>query len=579
MSRGRAARDAAPATPAPSGGAVSGVLALAAVIYGVIAALRQAWLCDDAFISFRYAENLTNGLGLVYNAGERVEGYSNFLWTLWVALGMRVGVSPERWSVAWGIACYAATIAILALEHRRARSRGAPVGPFPLAAAGAALLPDWNQFATSGLETSAFTMLAVLGWALATRDELGRRGAAAAGLVFALAAMTRPDGLGLAAIAFAFTALLRPPRLGSALAFAGLFALAFVPYAIWKVAYYGDFFPNTYYAKSASLAWYEQGWRYVSVFFHRYPLLALAAPVAAIAAVLARRGRRQGDSGLGAVALAAMLALGYTFYVLRVGGDFMFARLLIPVAPFYLVLLERGIGGLCGPRAALSSALSIVVVAALVIAPAPLEDRDEYHGIVDEHRVYPAEAVARARTEGEILRRYFDGLEIRMAYVGSQAALVYYARPAVAIESETGLTDRTIARQPLVVRGRVGHEKVASTRYLIDERRVHLVVHRFPGQILGLDDVIPLVPVAFDSVPGRIVRWDPAVMEEWARRGVVFPEFGQWLEEYAREVERLPDAYAAEAYARLVRFYFGHVSDPEREAPFKARIARIPSGG
>ena len=41
---------------------------------------------DDAFISFRYAENLANGQGLVFNPGERVEGYSNPLWTVLFAV-------------------------------------------------------------------------------------------------------------------------------------------------------------------------------------------------------------------------------------------------------------------------------------------------------------------------------------------------------------------------------------------------------------------------------------------------------------------------------------------------------------
>ena len=39
----------------------------------------RRWVCDDAFISFRHAEHLANGLGLVYNPGEYVEGYTNFL--------------------------------------------------------------------------------------------------------------------------------------------------------------------------------------------------------------------------------------------------------------------------------------------------------------------------------------------------------------------------------------------------------------------------------------------------------------------------------------------------------------------
>ncbi len=213
-----------------------------------------------------------------------------------------------------------------------------------------------------------------------------------------------------------------------------------------------------------------------------------------------------------------------------------------------------------------------------MLVPSTLRDRREVAGIVDEALVYPREAIEVAHEEGETLRRYFDGLPIRMAYVGSQAALVYYAKPSVAIESETGLTDRTIAHQPLAKRGRVGHEKVASWRYLIEERRVHFVIHRFSGQTLMLDDAIPLVPVAFDSVPGRVVFWDPPVMEELARRGAVFPEFGKWLEDYSHEVEQLPDAYAVEAYARLRRFYFDHVEDPVREAPFQARVARAAGG-
>ena len=54
---------------------------------GLLAWLSHvAWfLCDDAFISFRYARNLLKGHGLVFNPGEYVEGYSNFLWTLELA--------------------------------------------------------------------------------------------------------------------------------------------------------------------------------------------------------------------------------------------------------------------------------------------------------------------------------------------------------------------------------------------------------------------------------------------------------------------------------------------------------------
>ena len=80
--------------------------ASASLLVACWAAWRRAWVCDDAFISFRYAENLVRGFGLVFNPGERVEGYSNFLWTMWCALGLSLGVDPERWTVVAGIACW-----------------------------------------------------------------------------------------------------------------------------------------------------------------------------------------------------------------------------------------------------------------------------------------------------------------------------------------------------------------------------------------------------------------------------------------------------------------------------------------
>ena len=54
------------------------------------------FLTDDAYISFRYADNFARGDGLVFNpGGERVEGYTNFLWVLLLAGGRLAGIPPE----------------------------------------------------------------------------------------------------------------------------------------------------------------------------------------------------------------------------------------------------------------------------------------------------------------------------------------------------------------------------------------------------------------------------------------------------------------------------------------------------
>ena len=85
------------------------------------------FLTDDAFISFRYVRNLLEGYGLVFNRGERVEGYSNFLWVLELALLWDVfGLRPEHaapWlSVAFTVGTVAAMLwwvaRLPALQHR-----------------------------------------------------------------------------------------------------------------------------------------------------------------------------------------------------------------------------------------------------------------------------------------------------------------------------------------------------------------------------------------------------------------------------------------------------------------------------
>src|SRR5438067_8589447 len=77
------------------------------------------FVTDDAFISFVYARNLAEHGQLVFNLGERVEGYTNFLWTVFLAGWMKLGWRPESSSLFFGHAFAAGTLAVCAwLSHR-----------------------------------------------------------------------------------------------------------------------------------------------------------------------------------------------------------------------------------------------------------------------------------------------------------------------------------------------------------------------------------------------------------------------------------------------------------------------------
>jgi hypothetical protein len=70
-------------------------------------------------------------------------------------------------------------------------------------------------------------------------------------------------------------------------------------------------------------------------------------------------------------------------------------------------------------------------------------------------------------------------------------------------------------------RGRVGHEKLAPVPYLL-RRKVDFTIRHFAGATLGLDQYLRMVPIDFDTIPGRIVHRDPALLAELARRGARF---------------------------------------------------------
>ena len=82
---------------------------LVAAVPFALLVLHFDWLCDDAFISFRFAQNFANGLGLLYNPGlAPIEGYSNFLWVLWLSLfellDLDITVAAPVSSAACGLA-------------------------------------------------------------------------------------------------------------------------------------------------------------------------------------------------------------------------------------------------------------------------------------------------------------------------------------------------------------------------------------------------------------------------------------------------------------------------------------------
>jgi arabinofuranosyltransferase len=427
-------------------------------------AWRQRWLAEDSYISMRYARNWATGQGLVFNPGERVEGFTNFLWTALLALGARAGADLETLALGLGLACSAgAFVCWIALWRRLG---GASI-PFGLAALAANY--SWACFATSGLELPLLSLL--LGALIGLVGDGARPGnsrAALAGALFALAVATRPDALlfapSLALLLVAHPGIGRGARwLGRAaalraLAFAllGFFAL-FAPFTAWRVSYYGDWLPNTFYVK-ASAAWWSQGVWYVWELLRRYSLW-LYLPFAATAIARYLRRPSQADPLALAVALFALL---HALYVARIGGDFMEARFLALLLPFAYLLLERELRARIS-RAWLRNAALASLVATSALSPTLLPAGAIERGVTDERSW--SSFVAIWKEAGRVF-----GEELPPGtWVATDAIGAFGYASELPLVDVLGLVDREVARQPVAQRMRPGHDKLAPAAYL--ERR------------------------------------------------------------------------------------------------------------
>lgn len=313
---------------------------------------------EDAFISFRYAENLVNGHGLVYNPGERVEGYTNFLWVLIIAAGLKIECDPV-WLVRLLGSLFSAALAVAVYATaRRLPRRSARQEPRGLLALLVfSFAPYMAVEAVEGLETLFFSFCLFLGVALSLEK---RKGFPWASLFLVLAALTRPEGVLIAALVYAGAAAWRiknrlPLLSAGDLAGPALFLACYAPYWIWRFSYYGYPFPNSFYAKTGGgLGHVVSGLEYMGRFLLLNPVLSLFF-LAALLSLFLRRGeaagekeeaaetRRSGAATYGPGSwITGTVLVGYILYVISVGGDFKKTfRFVIPLLPLLAVTVER----------------------------------------------------------------------------------------------------------------------------------------------------------------------------------------------------------------------------------------------
>jgi arabinofuranosyltransferase len=437
---------------------------------------------DDSYITLRYARNLADGVGPVWNPGQHVEGYTNFLWMAVLAGMYRIGIDLVAGSL---LLSYAAMLAMVLLVWRIWRlwadeEGGVIAEPATLAVVLVAIgLNDAIVFwGFSGLETplsAALLTATIYLYLIETRGSRFPWSAVAA----AAAAMTRPELVLVGGVTGGFVAwdAIRTRDMAvvrRAAGWAALFAVLYGGYFIWRYSYYGYLFPNTYYAKvGTNIDFIQRGLDYI----RKNGVAYLFLPFIVGGLVLLTQGgtRVRRDVAYILTTIGVLIAA-----IIVEGGDaFAHGRFVAPLVPILYLT------GICGLALMLSRAIPDRKQFAWVAAVAAIMS-----GLALAHASIDSTLTQDRRAQEE--RRVF-GLWLN-AHVPPNYTVAVFASGAVPYYSRLrsldmlGLTDETIAHTdvPYFGQGIPAHEK-----YNID---------------YALETVRPEIFVLGDSAPAIITR-------------------------------------------------------------------------
>ncbi|MFE0100285.1 hypothetical protein [Streptomyces sp. NPDC059009] len=459
---------------------------LPALVIGC-AGFQRRWMSDDGHIYLRTVRQILAGNGPVFNAGERAESSTGTLWQWLLVLAGLPGGDLAVIAMYGGLLCTVAGFALAGLGAVRLRGGDralVPVGALVLLA----LPPVWD-FATSGLETGLATCWLAAAWLLL----VARPTALTTSVVLGLGPLVRPD-LALVSVVFlgAQWLMVRPSRRA---ALGGLGAALALPvaYEVFRLGYYGQLMPLPGVTKEASQSLWGRGFTYLGDFAGPY-LLWLPLLFVAAAALPAGRARTEAPPLVPALAPVVAGALCWV-YVIKVGGDFMHARMFLP--GLFLMLLPVFLVPVTRAWAIAAVGVGVWAVGCAGWLRLPYEGRIGPHGIADERGVYVQQNAAAHPVHhtfaGKPGNAHFGQLVRAAEHSGKPTLLLAWTPTAANSPSVTGiyntlgysgtvipLTGAALdpiglayplaAHSERLAHGRVGHDKQLPNEWVVADR-------------------------------------------------------------------------------------------------------------
>lgn len=298
----------------------------------VIDGERYWWLFDDAMISMRYARNAAAGVGLVWNPSEYVEGYTNFLWTICMALVHLLPIPSSKTALVILLINLALAIATLIVIVRLITVFNG--GTFVTIATLVSYIINRNimTWAIDGLETTLLTFLLLFSIYRLIQDVNNGQSTLTTNLLIALLSLVRTDAIIYSALLYLISILLHKKKRVQ-LFYTGLSLCLPLSHLLFRWFYYHDLIPNTAYLKVFN--WEQRfisGLSYILSFIAQYSIFIGFA----LWFVFRSKQRIQ-------IYLFSFFAI-ITLYIAYVGGDaFYNFRFFVPILPIIFMQAFLGI--------------------------------------------------------------------------------------------------------------------------------------------------------------------------------------------------------------------------------------------
>ncbi len=437
----------------------------------VFVAIDNKFIQDDAFISFRYIKNFVEGNGLVFNIGERVEGYTNLLWVLILSglLSVNIGIenASQVLSVLFGVVVLFATYKLsesmriddsAEVKKERKSDKNITEGYFdlipPIMLVVTASFIFWS---VSGMESTMFISFCLIGIYFYARTNGKDAFDYKYPLFFLLATLTRPEGIyffGLVILHKLFYSFFNNKEsfLKDFFSLNSIktYLVYIIPVAIYfavRYSYYGYLFPNTYYAKTGfSSAYLNAGIDYLTNFLSSYMLYGamLILPL-----LLLKRKEFRFE-----VTLFYLIIFAFLAYVVSVGGDVLKQnRFFLPILPLIYILFAKFLTSKylsmkmkSGQGIAFSVVASIVAIVCFYYYSSQkdklVSDIASENGLVDKMKVT-------GTWFGNKQKELGRPMTLAATTIG---AVSYFAGSQVNVIDLLGLTDKEIAHNPKIIK-------------------------------------------------------------------------------------------------------------------------------